>query len=51
MFKRGFLELGLMMSFWVTLVMFVQNFVPNRIFGMILGGLILFGKGREGTNG
>jgi len=43
MFKRGFLELGLMMSFWVTLVMFVQNFVPNRIFGMILGGLILFG--------
>jgi len=43
MFKRGFLEIGLMMSFWVTLVMFVQNFAPNRIFGMILGGLILFG--------
>jgi len=42
-FKRGFLELGVMMSFWVTLVMFVQNFAPNRIFGMILGGLILFG--------
>ena len=43
MLKRGFLEIGLMMSFWVTLVMFVQNFAPNRIFGMILGGLILFG--------
>jgi len=43
MFKRGFLEIGLVMSFWVTLVMFVQNFAPNRIFGMILGGLILFG--------
>ena len=43
MLKRGFLEIGLMMSFWVTLVMFVQNFVPNRIFGMILGGLLLFG--------
>ena len=42
MLKRGFLEIGLMMSFWVTLVMFVQNFAPNRIFGMILGGLILF---------
>ena len=42
MLKRGFLEIGLMMSFWVTLVMFVQNFTPNRIFGMILGGLILF---------
>ena len=43
MLKRGFLEIGLTMSFWVTLVMFVQNFAPNRIFGMILGGLILFG--------
>ncbi len=43
MFKRGFLEIGVMMSFWVTLIMFVQNFAPNRIFGMILGGLILFG--------
>ncbi|MDB2439085.1 M1 family aminopeptidase [Hellea sp.] len=43
MFKRGFFEIGLMMSFWVTLVMFVQNFAPNRIFGMIIGGLVLFG--------
>ena len=43
MLKRGLLEIGLMMSFWVTLVMFIQNFAPNRIFGMILGGLILFG--------
>lgn len=42
MLKRGLLEIGLMMSFWVTLVMFIQNFAPNRIFGMILGGLILF---------
>ena len=43
MLRRGFLEIGLSMSFMAILVMFVQNFAPNRIFGLILGGILLFG--------
>ncbi|WP_371396894.1 hypothetical protein [Fretibacter rubidus] len=42
MFARGFLEIGVVMTFWVILIMFVQNFAPNRIFGIILGGGLLF---------
>ena len=42
MLTRGFLEIGVVMTLWVILIMFVQNFVPNRIFGIILGGGLLF---------
>lgn len=46
MSSRFYAELGITMTFWAILIMFVQNFMPNRIVGMIVGGgllgLILF---------
>ena len=43
---RFYGELGLALTFWAILIMFIQNFMPNRIVGMIVGGgalgLILF---------
>jgi len=43
---RFYLELGMTLTFWAILIMFIQNFMPNRIVGMIVGGgclgLVLF---------
>lgn len=35
----GFVEFAPRIMFFATLVMFIQNFMPNRIAGMIVGGL------------
>ena len=41
-----YLGMGTTLTFWAILIMFIQNFMPNRIAGMIVGGgalgLILF---------
>jgi len=38
---RFYAELGIMLTFWAILIMFIQNFMPNRIVGMIVGGGVL----------
>lgn len=38
---RFYAELGITLTFWAILIMFIQNFMPNRIVGMIVGGGIL----------
>jgi ABC-type transport system involved in multi-copper enzyme maturation permease subunit len=44
---RFYLEMGMTLTFWAILIMFIQNFMPNRIVGMIVGGgalwAVLFG--------
>lgn len=39
--SSGFISLAPRLIFFATLVMFVQNFMPNRISGMIIGGLLI----------
>lgn len=39
--SAGFIGFAPRILFFATLVMFVQNFMPNRIAGMIVGGLII----------
>ena len=38
---RFYAELGMTLTFWAILIMFIQNFMPNRIVGMIVGGGVL----------
>ncbi len=38
---RFYAGLGMTLTFWAILIMFIQNFVPNRIVGMIVGGGVL----------
>jgi len=38
---RFYAELGIVLTFWTILIMFIQNFMPNRIMGMIVGGGVL----------
>jgi len=38
---RFYGELGIALTFWAILIMFIQNFMPNRIVGMIVGGGVL----------
>ena len=35
---RFYSELGITLTLWAILIMFLQNFMPNRIVGMIAGG-------------
>ena len=39
--SAGFVRFTPRILFFATLVMFIQNFMPNRIVGMIVGGLIV----------
>jgi len=38
MSSRFYIEMGMTLTFWAILTMFIQNFMPNRIVGMIVGG-------------
>ncbi len=39
--STGFVRFAPRILFFATLVMFIQNFMPNRIAGMVVGGLIV----------
>ena len=38
MSSQFYLGMGTTLTFWAILIMFIQNFMPNRITGMIVGG-------------